>query len=173
VSAASSVARGERLARALGFLLLGFAVIGLAYGLVREIRDGSRAAATAPVPATALGTASARATTVYYFHAHTRCDTCLAIERQTSELIAREFAKETADGSLVFSIIDFDEPEHRHFRERFILSFGAVVVAEPNDGAWEVLNDVWTLVDGDRAAFDAYVQERVRTHLRAGASPAP
>lgn len=170
MSAASSVSRGERLARTLGLLLLGFAVTGLAFGLVREVRDDAQAASVAPNPA---NRAAARATTVYYFHAHTRCDTCLAIERQTSELIAREFAKETADGSLVFSIIDFDEPQHRHFRERFILSFGAVVVAEPNDGAWEVLNDVWTLVDEDRAAFDAYVKERIRTHLHAGAEPAP
>lgn len=154
----------ERLARGLGLALLGFALAGLTVGLVREMRSGDAAAVATP--------ASARATTVYYFHAHTRCDTCLAIERQTAEVIAREFTREIEAGTLVFSIIDFDKPEFRHFREKYILSFGAVVVAQPNEGPWEVLNDVWTLVDEDRAAFDAYLTDRIRSHITS-TGPAP
>jgi hypothetical protein len=151
----------ERLSRLLGAILVAFAIAGLAVGAFRELRaspDSVREDIAAAHPKSAI---------VYYFHGHTRCDTCLAIERQTSDVVHRVFADDLASGRLVFVSLDFDEPRYLHYREKFILSFGAVVVARPGDGEWECLNDVWTLIDGEPDAFDEYVVNGVRSHLPA------
>lgn len=159
--------RSERLSRMIGALLLLFACAGLAFGLVRELR------ATQGVVGEEIAAASPNASIVYYFHGHTRCDTCLAIEQRTADVIRREFAEETADGRLIHVSLDFDEPRYRHYREKFILTFGAVVVAHPGDGEWECLNDVWTLIEAEPSEFDRYVAEGVRRHLPTTASSSP
>lgn len=154
----------ERLSRIIGAALVLFACAGLAVGLVRELRG------TDGVEREEIAAAAPNAAIIYYFHGHTRCEACLEIERRTAEVVQSQFVEETASGRLVHVSLDFDEPRYRHYREKFILSFGAVVVAHPGDGDWECLNDVWTLIEGEPSEFDRYVAEGIRRHLPASAA---
>jgi hypothetical protein len=64
--------------------------------------------------------------------------------------------------------MDYEAPEGRRFRDAFDLSFGSVVVQRGAiDGRWENLPEVWTLINGELAAFDAYVTDCVRAFLSA------
>lgn len=154
----------ERLSRFIGAALVLFACAGLTVGLLRELRS------TDGVEREEIASTSPKAAIIYYFHGHTRCDTCLAIEQRTADVVRSQFAEDIARGQLVHVSLDFDEPRYRHYREKFILSFGAVVVAHPGDGEWECLNDVWSLIEGEPSEFDRYVADGIRRHLPASES---
>lgn len=163
-----------RAKRLVGMVLAILAVGAVAYGLVREaarsrLVDESRATSAEVQPTSAPGGSSAPAaalvTTVYYFHGETRCDTCRSIEQQTTEIVRTTFAEEIAAGSLRFLAVNYDAPEHRHFRDDFDLSFGSVVVSRGT--RYENLSDVWTLVDEEPRQFDAYVVEHVAAFMKA------
>jgi hypothetical protein len=145
-----------------GALLVALAVIAVAVGALREVRRSSEAAALAASPTPAHQPDVVR---VYYFHTDTRCDTCLKIEQQTADLVRAAFASDISNGRVQYQAVNFDAPEHRHFRDEFDLSFGSVVVVRGN--TWENLSDVWTLVHQDQAAFDRYLTERITSYMNA------
>lgn len=148
--------------RMAGVLLVGVAIAAVAIGGLREARRATEAGASGAAAAAARPAGMA---TVYYFHGDSRCDTCQSIERQTAELVRTAFAAEIAAGRVQFRAVNYDTAENRHFREDYKLSFGSVVVT---DGArWENCSDVWTLVHEDRAAFDAYLTDRIKPFVEA------
>lgn len=167
-----------------GVLLIVLAVGAVAYGLIREatrsrLAEGGQRPAVQSDPASGLQqpatlsqpgqpdspqSVESTVTTVYYFHGDTRCDTCLAIEAQAGEAVQSKFAQDISSGRLRFLSVNFDEPEHRHFREDFDLSFGSVVVSR--DTRFENLAEVWTLIHEERSEFDAYVAERVAEFMK-------
>lgn len=104
--------------------------------------------------------------TVYYFHGDTRCKTCLAIESQTAHVIRARFAPELEDEALRFEIVNYDTPSNAHYLQDYDLSFGSVVVqGVGEDRSWENLAEVWTLIHGEPAAFEAYIVAHVRRML--------
>lgn len=48
---------------------------------------------------------------ILYFHGKQRCATCMAIEKNTRELVNTTFAKELKNGTVVFKIVDISTPE--------------------------------------------------------------
>ncbi len=163
----SRVRRGRITSKALaGIVLVGIAAGALAFGLVREARQ------TAPPRGDSEPTPAAEeqpdAVVVYYFHGDARCPTCLSIEANTARVVQSRFEDEIGFGMLRFEIVNFDQPEHRHFREDFGLAFGSVVVQGPGPEAkWENLSDVWKLIHEDPAMFERYIVEHVRSMLEA------
>ena len=147
--------------------LLGGAVVvialgAVAFGVLREARN-SAAARSAPVAAVVSATP-----TVYYFHGDTRCETCLAIEKQTTELVQSAFAEDITAGRVQLRVVNYDLPADRHFRDDYKLSFGSVVVATGDNSKWENLSDVWSLVHDDRASFDNYLISHIQPYIKAG-----
>ncbi|MFN7021698.1 MAG: nitrophenyl compound nitroreductase subunit ArsF family protein [Phycisphaerales bacterium] len=181
MTTATSTAARSPMKAALGITLAVLAVGAVAFGLMRESQKSRRAEdsrlaiaqtqpttvatsspmATAPLPAAPI---EAAVTTVYYFHGDTRCPTCLSIEKQASETVQSQFEAEIAAGRLRFLSVNYDTPEHRHFREDYQLSFGSVVVATGT--RFENLSDVWSLVHDERPKFDANVVEHVAAFLK-------
>lgn len=50
---------------------------------------------------------------VIYFHGKQRCATCMAIEKNTREVINNLFANELKNGTVVFKIVDISTPSER------------------------------------------------------------
>ena len=46
-----------------------------------------------------------------YFHGKQRCLTCMAIEKYSTETIAKEFQEQVDSGKLIYNIIDIDKEE--------------------------------------------------------------
>lgn len=69
---------------------------------------------------------------------------------------------------LRFEVVNFEQPEHRHFRDDFGLSFGSVVVHGPGpEVQWENLGEVWKLIHDDPAKFEACIVRHVQSMLEA------
>lgn len=144
----------------LGLVLVAVAASAVAIGVVRE---SSKARAG---EATLTPNVQRDVVTVYYFHGAARCETCLAIESATERAVQAGFSSEIEHGMLRYIAVDFDAPQHRHFRAEYDLAFGSVVVQGIGETRpWKNLANVWSLVHGDPAEFDAYIAEHIDAML--------
>ncbi len=144
---------GGGIKKMLTVLLLLFAIVSIAYVIYREL--GSKGT---PAPAVAQVAIAQKSDplTVYYFHGTKRCMTCNKIEELTKQAISGKFAKELADGAVIFTSVNVEAPDNEHFIRDFDLTVRSVVMSK--NGKFEKFDDVWTLV-GDPAKFTAYVQD--------------
>jgi hypothetical protein len=153
--------RGLAKRSVLGLAVLMVAVASAAFGLWRESARAAETGGEAADPAP-----SRQAAVVYYFHGDARCPTCLAIERQTHRVVTNRFADELSEEALSFEVVNFDSAEGRHYRDRYDLAFGTVVVQAPGEsGPWRNLSEVWTLIRAEPFEFEEYLVGNVRAVL--------
>ncbi len=158
-------------------LLLVFVLTAVAVLVVHEIRDRAalvpeNPSGTSPAPsATITGTDNtkvpANGIVVYYFHSTARCSSCITIETWTAEAIRTTFAAELTDGSLVWRVLDVEEPANAHFVEDYQLVSKSVVLVRYTNGQpgkWENLQRIWQLL-GDQKAFQDYIKSSTRSFL--------
>lgn len=104
---------------------------------------------------------------VYYFHITLRCITCTKIEEYSREAVEQGFPRQLREGTLTWRPVNVQLPENRHFIQDYQLFTKSVVVARFVNGErtqHKNLQKIWELV-GDKAAFQKYVQDEVRTFL--------
>ena len=106
---------------------------------------------------------------VHYLHGNIRCVTCNSIEAMTLKTMEEEFADALADGTLVWSVENFQRnPE---VGRRYDVAGSSVVLAFAKKGQEEVfriLDEVWVLVN-DEDQFRRFMGEAIREYLDAGA----
>jgi hypothetical protein len=104
---------------------------------------------------------------VYYFHGNTRCATCEAIEAQSHDALKTHFAGELQDGSVVWKVLNYENPSGADLANEFGIQVPVVVLARMKDGkmqAWKRLDKVWALV-GDKPAFEEFVRHETAQML--------
>ena len=141
----------------LKILILCFALISIGYML------GKNGKAIARANDNTIGSGDFVA--VYYLHSSFRCESCNAIERQTKELLDREYTAALNDGLIEWKEIDF--MENKFLARTFEVAASCVVVAKIRDGRVEDyrrLDEVWTLLN-DPVAFDAYIRSAIEAYL--------
>lgn len=72
--------------------------------------------------------------TVYYFHAASRCATCLAIESNTKKTLQTYFSKELAGGTIEFRTVNVDEKANEELAERYEASGSALFLSKTVKG---------------------------------------
>jgi hypothetical protein len=148
--------------RVAAFAIIAIAALTLVYGVWKQ--DANRTETDTASPAAQR--AYPDVVTVYYFHGHTRCDTCLDIEAKTVAAIENNFADAVESGRMQFEIVNFDQPEHAHFRDDYDLAYGTVVVQGiGDDHPWVDLADVWTYVHEPPAEFEKYLVSNITAML--------
>jgi cytochrome c-type biogenesis protein len=110
---------------------------------------------------------------VYYFHGRERCDSCQIIEAYAKEALQSGFAKQLAQGTIEWRVVDFDEPANRHFDKDFELGGHPSVVLVKMEGGKSLscvlLTGVWGYSTPDaKPEFIEYVQRELRDFLRDG-----
>jgi hypothetical protein len=103
----------------------------------------------------------------YYFHTNTRCSTCIKIEQYSHEAIEQGFANELKNGTLEMRIVNYEQPENRHFIQDYKLVSKSLVLVSMVNGKqtkWTNLKMVWQLT-GHKDAFLNYVRKEVRGYL--------
>ena len=103
----------------------------------------------------------------YYFHTNTRCDTCRKIEAYSKEAIQEGFKSELQNGTLELRIVNYEEPENRHYIKDYQLVSKSLVLVKMVDGKqaeWINLKLVWDLVK-NKKAFLNYVRGEVKNYL--------
>lgn len=65
---------------------------------------------------------------VLYFHGAQRCATCMAIEKNTKELVESTFTEQLEKGELVFQSVDISQ--EKTLAEKYEVSWSALVLAD-------------------------------------------
>lgn len=65
---------------------------------------------------------------VIYFHGKQRCATCMAIEKNTKEVVNTLFANELKKGSVVFKTVDISTPEGEKIADRYEVTWSSLFV---------------------------------------------
>jgi len=158
-------------------LLLAFVAASLGYTAFRGLSGEGQAVAASPGSAGPTGqggeaagepgNAPARKVVAWYFHGTKRCNTCRAIEAQAREAVEEGFPEALLQGLLEWRVTNVDEPGNGRFVTDYGLTGSSLVLVEFRDGRqarFRPLDRVWNLV-ADRASFQAYVQQEVRSWL--------
>lgn len=101
---------------------------------------------------------------VYYFHGNRRCATCKKIEAQAKAVVESTFTAKIKKGELVFTSVNIEEEQNKHFINDFNLVSSGVVVVKTN-GKSEVqkyknLPKVWPLA-WEEDSFNNYVKDEI------------
>jgi hypothetical protein len=103
-----------------------------------------------------------------YFHNTFRCPTCHMIEEQSAAAIQKNFANELKNGTLVWRVINVDEPENKHYIQEYRMYTKHLIISEVKDGKevrWKDLPDVWTFVR-NQEKFEQYVTAEIKDWLK-------
>jgi hypothetical protein len=106
----------------------------------------------------------------YYFHTNTRCSTCIKIEEYSHEAIEKGFPNELKNGTLEMRVINYEQPENKHFLKDYKLVSKSLILANMVNGKqtkWTNLKMVWQLT-GNKDDFLKYVRKEVRSYLAKG-----
>lgn len=90
--------------------------------------------------ATEVGVPSCDCVEVLYFHGKQRCATCIAIEKNASEAVSKEFAEEIKKGDVVFRVIDVTKEENEAIAEKYEVTWSSLFVVGHKDGKESVEN---------------------------------
>ena len=104
---------------------------------------------------------------VYYFHTTFRCPTCHRIEEYTKSAMLSSFGPELKKGTIIWKVLNVEEPQNRHFVDDFKLFTKSVVIIDEQKGKqvrWKVLEKTWELVH-DQSAFADYIRSEVKRYL--------
>jgi hypothetical protein len=103
----------------------------------------------------------------YYFHTNTRCSLCARIEQYSHEAIEQGFPYELKNGVLDLRVVNYEQPENRHFMQEYKLVSKSLVLVNVVNGKqtkWTNLKLIWQLT-GHKDAFINYVRKEVRGYL--------
>lgn len=71
---------------------------------------------------------------VVYFHGKHRCATCLAIEKNTAEVLNSIFADELKNGKVAFKIVDISTPEGEKMADIYEVTWSSLFVNKWKNG---------------------------------------
>ena len=138
-------------------------ILGLAVAIAYPVLSVSTEQAAAPKT-------SAHRVIAYYFHTNTRCSTCIKIEAYSHEAIEQGFPEELKNGTLEMRVVNYEQPENRHFMQDYMLVSKSLILVNMVNGkqtAWTNLKVVWHLTER-KDAFLNYVRREVRGYLAKG-----
>lgn len=65
---------------------------------------------------------------VIYFHGKQRCVTCEAIEKQTKEVVGKQFGSRLKQGRVVLRVIDFSDRKNRNIAKKYRVSWSSLFI---------------------------------------------
>ncbi len=106
---------------------------------------------------------------VIYFHGKQRCATCMAIEKNTREVINSLFADELRSGKVVFKTVDISTPEGEKIADKYEVTWSSLFVNKWKNGK-ETRNNMTEFGFGNArknpGAFKKGLADRIRQSLK-------
>ena len=105
-----------------------------------------------------------------YYHANKRCKSCNIIGTLSELTFVTKFKKEMMSGDIEFHLVNYDEPENKHFYTDYKMTSQSLILSEVVDGAekrWVNLEKVWPLLN-NKDKFIKYVEDETREFMRNG-----
>ncbi|MBO5698424.1 MAG: thioredoxin [Bacteroidaceae bacterium] len=104
---------------------------------------------------------------VLYFHGKQRCTTCVAIEKNTRELVESTFANKLKNGELVFKSVDITEEET--LADKYEVSWSSLIIVDYDKNGKEESANLTEFAFGNARTnpdnFKKGVAERINTML--------
>ena len=113
------------------------------------------------------GIAQSHQVKLLYFHRRFRCPECEKIEAGTRKALETYFPDAMADGRLVMSIINLDEPGNEHYTKDYNFFFNTIIVVNVKNGqdtGYKNLEDIWKIYE-DEEALSKYIRTAVGGYL--------
>ncbi len=106
---------------------------------------------------------------VIYFHGKQRCATCMAIEKNTREVLNSMFANELKNGKVVFKIVDISTPEGEKIADKYEVTWSSLFVNKWKGGK-ETRNNITEFAFGNACknpdAFKKTLADKIRQLLK-------
>ena len=106
---------------------------------------------------------------VIYFHGKQRCATCMAIEKNTREILNSQFANKLKNGKVVFKIVDISTPEGEKIADRYEVTWSSLFVNKWKNGK-ETRNNMTEFAFGNARknpdAFKKTLADKIRHSLK-------
>lgn len=106
---------------------------------------------------------------VIYFHGKQRCATCMAIEKNTREIINSLFANELKNSKVVFKIVDISTPEGEKIADKYEVTWSSLFVNKWKGGK-ETRNNLTEFAFGNARknpdAFKKGLADKIRQSLK-------
>ena len=94
---------------------------------------------------------------VLYFHGAQRCATCMAIEKNTIEVVETRFAEQLNNEKLIFRTVDIDK--EKEFAERYEVSWSSLILVDYDKSGKESATNLTEFAFGSaRTAPDKFKQ---------------
>jgi len=119
------------------------------------------------LPDGCLGTLSDDQVVVYYFHRKFRCQSCEVLESTLVNTMRVVYADHFGSGRLAMCVINLDDPENRHYLDKFEIFSNSVIIAQKKGGniyRFKAVESVWD-VSEDRDAISHVLQKEVGQFL--------
>lgn len=104
---------------------------------------------------------------VLYFHGKQRCATCVAIEKQTKDLLETTFANKLRSGKLVFKSVDITEEET--LADKYEVSWSSLIIVDYGKNGNEEAENMTEFAFGNARSnpdnFKKGVAEQINTML--------
>jgi hypothetical protein len=150
-------------------LLLLVALLAMAATLTPAPAGARPAKAPRRAKAAATDTLAAKRQVIaYYFHGKARCANCIKIETWSREAVESAYAKELADGRLVWRVVDVEAEGNEHFVEDYQLYTKSLVLVDLSRGKqtrWKNCARVWEHLNS-KERFLGYVRDEVAAYLK-------
>lgn len=106
---------------------------------------------------------------VIYFHGKQRCATCMAIEKNTKELVNSMFADKLKNGTVVFKTVDISIPEGEAIADKYEVTWSSLFVNKWKGGK-ETRNNMTDFGFGNARnnpnGFKKGLAEKIRQSLK-------
>lgn len=104
---------------------------------------------------------------VLYFHSKQRCATCMAIEKNTKELVESAFAEKLNNGELVFKSVNITEEET--LADKYEVSWSSLIIVDYDKNGKEESTNMTEFAFGNARtnpeSFKKGVAEQINTML--------
>lgn len=104
---------------------------------------------------------------VLYFHGKQRCATCMAIEKNTKELMKSTFAEKLKNGKLVFKSVDITQEET--LADKYEVSWSSLIIVDYDKNGKEEATNMTEFAFGNARTnpdnFKKGVAEQINTML--------
>lgn len=106
---------------------------------------------------------------VIYFHGKQRCATCMAIEKNTREVLNSMFANELKNGKVVFKIVDISTQEGEKIADKYEVTWSSLFINKWKNGK-ETRNNMTEFAFGNARknpnAFKKELTVKIRQSLK-------
>jgi len=102
---------------------------------------------------------------VYYFHSNIRCETCVAVDEHTHQLLNELFPAQMKNGTIVFKSINVDEKGNEALIEKYKI-WGQTMLFIKGDTVVDRTNDAFMNVLEEPDKWEDMVEEQVNRLLK-------